>query len=339
MNSESHPTSSVAPAVGGLPTIHDDELLYSIVARFGWMTGYPDAASANLDLFGRAFGHAASRSPANLDAMARRLPTNLGFTGRDLALKHTLLPYHCAFLPEHAEERAIAAAIAEGGRKGRPVGAFEKPLNRPRKLRFCPDCIATMIENDYDLHWKRVHQLAIVVVCPEHGGDLRESEVRPDTRDRSVQPANLEVCNPSSPPLIPPGAEVDREALVNLARDARTVLGGEYPAGMTRKSGPEYALLFRDLGYRRRSRVDWEKIVPALQDAVAMLAPALPGVATIGSDPMGWFALSMAPDRPGHADRVLIASMVARRIAALEPRFWAVFDHVTREPLMTLDAA
>lgn len=332
--------ADVTPATtSNLPTIHDDELLYSIVARFGWTTGYPDAASVNLDLFGRAFGYASSRSPTNLDAMARRLPASLGITGRDLANRHTLLPYHCAFMSEEDVEAAIIQAVAEGGRRGRPAGSFEKPLPRPASLRFCPECIGFMVREGHDLHWKRVHQLAIVAVCPEHGCDLRDSGIVPDPLEHAVQPATVEACDPGRPSLIPTGTHVDRDALLELARDARTLLQGGYPAGMTRASGPEYAEMFRDLGYGRRSRLDWEKIVPALHDAVAKLAAALPGVATIGGEPMGWFALSMAPDRPGHADRVLIAAHVVRRIEALEPRFWAVLDQVTGRPLMSLDAA
>jgi len=75
-----------------LPTIHDDELLYSIVARYGVMAGYVNPTSANLDLFGKPFGHAASRAPSALGAMAGRRPSTLNLTACDLVTRHTLLP-------------------------------------------------------------------------------------------------------------------------------------------------------------------------------------------------------------------------------------------------------
>ena len=227
MSANSHQVPSNPSEVGDLPTIHEDELLYSIVARYGWITGYIDAESANLDLFGRTFGHSASRIPSNLDAMASRLPASLGLTGRDLALKHTLLPYHCAFLPHAATERAIGKAVANSGRRGRRVGGFTKPLPPPTRLRFCPECLAGMISDGRDPYWKRVHQLPIVVVCPDHGCDLRESSVGPRPGDRMLHPASAEVCGPEHPSIVPHEGPVDREALLRLARHARTLLEGD----------------------------------------------------------------------------------------------------------------
>lgn len=196
-----------------------------------------------------------------------------------------------------------------------------------------------MARDDQDLHWKRVHQLAIVAICPDHGCDLRESLVAPDPNKRLLHPASAEVCGPNRPSLIPEDATVDRRASLDLARHARSLLQGGYPSGMARESGPGHVQLFRDLGYGRRSRLDWKKIAPAVQAAVADISPALPGVNPFEGLVEGWFVASMHVDRPGHADRVLIAAMILRRVEAIEPRFWAAFDQVTGQPLLRLEQA
>ena len=193
--------------VGAFPIVHDDELLYSIVTRFGLLSGYLDADSANLDLFGHAFGYAATALPSNLDEMALHLPTSLDLTGRDLALRHTLLPFHTAFLTQAAVEGAIIKACANPGRENlAPTRTVERPLTRPLNLRFCPECLRDMQRSDRDLHSKRVHQLAIVTLCPEHECDLRETGIVAGVGDRQLHPASLDVCGRDLPPVIPDGA-------------------------------------------------------------------------------------------------------------------------------------
>ncbi|WP_375383422.1 hypothetical protein [uncultured Sphingomonas sp.] len=118
---------------------------------------------------------------------------------------------------------------------------------------------------------------------------------------------------------------MNRDALLELARDARTLLHGGYPEGMTRSSGKGYAQMFRDLGYGRRSTLNWSKVAPAIQAAVADIQPALPSLAAFDDGPDGWFVTSMRSQQPGHADRI--------------PRFWAALDQITGKPLLTLDAA
>lgn len=340
MSAESDTRQQAAREVGAFPVIYEDELLYSVVARFGRLSGYAHAAQANLDLFDHAFGYTATALPSNLDTMALHLPASLGLNGRDLALRHTLIPYHGAFLTSTAAEEAIVKARRNPGRQNlSPTRTVEKPLPRPTSLRFCPECHRDMKRAARDLHWNRVHQLAIVTLCPEHGCDLLETRITPSVGDRLLHPASDELCGNDLPSVIPTDAVVDRKALLDLARQARTLLRGEYPTGMTRESGRDYAQLFRDLGYFRKERLHWGTLLPDAQAAISDIVPALPGLATIGREGMGWFAHAMSSNRPDHTDSVLVTAMIARRIEALAPRFWATFDDATGQPLLPLAPA
>jgi hypothetical protein len=338
MNAESH-TNALFSRVPHLPIPYDDELLYSIVARYGVMTGYIDSGSANLDLFGRSFGHASSRAPSALSAMAERLPYSLNMSARDLVARHTLLPYYYAFFPNDRREKAIEEALAQSGRADKAAGMEAKPLTTPHNLRFCPECLDAMEMADQDLHWKRVHQLAIVALCPEHGCDLHDSCITPHPTEKMLHAATRANCSPDSPTRIPPGAKADRDALLELARSARTLLAGKYPKNAQHGKAGELAQLFRDLGYKRNNRIDWQILQPEVQKVVTGLAAVLPGLDRAGARDDGWFNHAMDPRRIGRSDRVVIAALPIDRVEAVEPRFWAAIDKMTGEPFMDLPAA
>jgi hypothetical protein len=272
--------------------------------------------------------------------MALHLPAGLALTGRDVALRHTLFPYHTAFLTQAAAEEGIAKACAKPDRQNlAPTRTVERPLSKPTGLRFCPECHRDMKRSGQELRWKRVYQLAIVTLCPDHGCDLLKTAVSPSVADKALHPASDELCGTDLPSVIPADAAVDREALLELARQARTLLEGKYPEGMTRESGRDFAQLFRDLGYYRKDRLDWGRLLPDAQAAVADIVVALPGLATISRDGMGWFAHAMSSNRPDYTDSVLITAMIARKINAVAPRFWASMEEATGEPLMPLASA
>lgn len=338
MNAESQ-TSALCSRVPHLPIPYDDELLYSIVARYGEMTGYIDSGSTNLDLFGRSFGHASSRAPSALSAMAERLPSSLNISARDLVTRHTLLPYFYAFFPDDRRENAINEALAQNGRSDKAAGMEAKPLSTPRSLRFCLECLDAMEMANQDLHWKRVHQLAIVALCPEHGCDLLLSSVTPHSTEKVLHAATRENCRLDARSQIPPGAKADRDALLELARGARTLLNGRYPKNAERRKAAQLAQLFRDLGYKRNNRIDWEILQPEVQKVVTGLAAVMPGLDRAGARDDGWFDHAMDPRRIGRSDRVMIAAMLIDRIEAIEPRFWAAIDKITGEPFMDLPAA
>ncbi|HEX8401970.1 MAG TPA: TniQ family protein [Allosphingosinicella sp.] len=325
--------------VSAFPAIHEDELLYSIVARYGVLTGYNDARLANLDLFGSPFGHAALRLPSHLNALADRLPASLTLTGRDLLAKHTLLPYYCAYFSTEKRRRAECAALGEDTRIDRLVGADAQPLTPAPVLRFCPRCLDDMERRRVDLHWKRAHQLPIVVVCPEHGCDLHESTAGIRPNDRLLHAASRTSCPANAASVIPSGVDVDRPALLSLAEAASTLMKGDYPVYADRAAVLGLARAFRDLGYRRGSRINWRLLGPEIKRSVAALSHVFPGIDRPGRWTGSWLEHALAPERPARSDRILMAALLLARVDAVEPRFWAATDPSTGLPFLRLDDA
>jgi len=196
-----------------------------------------------------------------------------------------------------------------------------------------------MEEHNQDLHWKRIHQLAFVMRCPDHGSDLRLSSITLHPANRLLAPADRANCSPTASTVIASNMEIDRETLLGLACGARILLNGGYPANATREKAFGLAQLFRDLGYKRNSRINWEMLQPEVQKVVSGVTAVIPGLERAGARDDGWFDHSMDPSRIGRSDRVLIAAMLIDGIEAVEPRFWAAIDNMTGKPFMDLPAA
>ncbi|MBD1207697.1 MAG: TniQ family protein [Ignavibacteria bacterium] len=122
---------------------------------------------------------------------------NIGLNASDLFLRHRLLPYYNAYTAPIAYELAFESALVAERRSGRPLGSAEVLLPKPSNLRFCPAYLQEILRCGQDLHWKRVHQLAIIAVCPIHCCDLLKSTIAISPNDRTLYPPTTESCGES----------------------------------------------------------------------------------------------------------------------------------------------
>lgn len=57
-------------------------------------------------------------------------------------------------------------------------GHLRSASTQPQYLRYCPCCVEEDRLNHGEAYWRRLHQLAVVHVCPEHGVFLNRSSVQ-----------------------------------------------------------------------------------------------------------------------------------------------------------------
>lgn len=160
------------------PRPYPDELLYSVLARYHRHTCSLSPKRTLDDLYGRRNVRAAVGLPGHLGALARRLPPELGLDPERLAMEFTLFPYHVAFQPPNVIGATLASLVdglADGVnvRLGLAAGA----VAMPKALRFCPACHADAVARWGERYWRRAHQLAGAMVCPDHGTLLASSAV------------------------------------------------------------------------------------------------------------------------------------------------------------------
>lgn len=187
------------------PEIYPNELLYSVLGRLKCHLGTESSMSFLLDVFGHYNVRAGAYLQTNLGRLAANLPVSRGLTAERLAMETTLLPYFCAFQPTEARGRALAELIGDSRDAylmPYQFGHVKDGARLPAALRYCPTCCEEMQQKHGEFYWRRDHQLPGVLVCPEHGVPLAESQVTlAQTKRHGFIAADVQNCrvNPASP--------------------------------------------------------------------------------------------------------------------------------------------
>ena len=158
-----------------LPPFHEDELLYSVVARYG---RYRRAAThrINIELFGGKKLRFSHDIPLQISKLCESAGADLKLTGEDIVRQHTLLPYYTA-LREPGAYDLFRDRMLAGERIFREVKGSRTAVPWPDRLRYCPECDERNRRRYGVPIWLRRHQLVTSLVCLEHGGILLDSEV------------------------------------------------------------------------------------------------------------------------------------------------------------------
>jgi len=161
------------------PEPYDDELFFSVLARFAERMAYPALYSPLVELFGVRHGIPAVELPNKLDQLISVLPPGSHHTAQSFIERNTLLPLYAPFLVSNAYE--LIVANMRGGdirttqlRSGISAGRV-KP---PEFFRTCPVCDEQSIKAYGETYWRRLHQIRGVELCPIHGVFLENTNIR-----------------------------------------------------------------------------------------------------------------------------------------------------------------
>lgn len=160
-----------------LPKPYDDELLYSVVARYFTHVGGARGASVE-QLFGKRGVRAQVDLPSSLGRFAENAAALWGFIAEEIAEKYTLLPFYTYYANDMLRMRAIEAikSDSEMGLHSR-LGINTSRVKVPQFLRYCPECVSADFKRWGETYWRRTHQLPGVLVCTVHKGLLASSAV------------------------------------------------------------------------------------------------------------------------------------------------------------------
>ncbi|WP_238442473.1 TniQ family protein [Desulfofalx alkaliphila] len=156
------------------PTPYEDELLYSVLARYHVRSGNTSSKTTMKELFGSSSITAVVELPANIDKLIERMPVNSKYTAEGLIFNHTMYPYYTAFLPPERAKKVLESmknnnATGIYGLTG--IMASSLPLNE--YIRFCSNCLREDKIKYGELYWHRLHQLPCVNVCEKHQTPLQ----------------------------------------------------------------------------------------------------------------------------------------------------------------------
>lgn len=156
-----------------LPTIYQDELVYSWISRFYAHSGYPCYSMVLDELFGNKayrmhyefMGHFTDSARTVIDKMI-----DLG----ELIERHTMYAYYARFA-SHERRTAAYAALVSGQHIGKllPIPTSTEV----RYLTYCPLCAEDDRRTYGEAFLHRAHQIRHIGICPHHGCTLQSTGI------------------------------------------------------------------------------------------------------------------------------------------------------------------
>jgi transposase len=256
------------------PEIYDDELVYSVVARFSFHTGMA-ATRANTVLFGHALQPSLHDMTTRLNVLVAQIPAQRDVTSTQLIEQHTLFPYYRATMNEAQSNRCLQA-LKNGKRLAADSAGTGYVISRPSFLRFCAACMREMFEQYGEAYWRRDHQIAAILVCPKHGSILRQSLAPTSGKSLLYHLASKTTCPDTALRLIGEPTDAQRRDLIDLARRNVAILRSGEPIP---KDSERWYASFRETcrskGIVQRDALG-DRLMNAVVDRFGFLEPIWP---------------------------------------------------------------
>ncbi|MBP1863665.1 mRNA-degrading endonuclease HigB of HigAB toxin-antitoxin module [Clostridium tetanomorphum] len=160
------------------PIPHEDELLYSILARYRVYSGNVSLKSTLDDIYGHRNVTAVMDLPSNINRIIANMPLGNQYDANELIQKYTLYPFYAAFIPpKRANEIKDYMKEDKGGSIYNKIGLMASSIRLNEYFKFCPECVKEDQERFGELYWHRIHQISGVFVCPKHKVLLQDSKI------------------------------------------------------------------------------------------------------------------------------------------------------------------
>jgi hypothetical protein len=160
------------------PFLYEDEILYSILARYHQYSGNENSKTSVYEILGSDTACASTTLPANLQLFCNRLPLFSDYTPNYFIDSHTLLPYYAPFIPkERYLELRMRMSNNNGSSLYMKLGKVASNIKSNNYLNYCKECVTEEIRTNGEVYWHRTHQVEGVKVCPNHKTWLLETNV------------------------------------------------------------------------------------------------------------------------------------------------------------------
>lgn len=171
--------------LGYFPKPQDDELLYSVIARFKIHHGITSDRQVVTKLFGSRDVAAVVDLPGHLKALEKNTYHLTKITAEQWLMGHTLYPAYQQFLPKDRRETLIASVF-----EGRAwnvhtrIGHAAFTLKSPKFLKICRTCLEQQLDHTGEPYWQRLFQMNGLYICPTHEEPLAATNVpyRPQSK-------------------------------------------------------------------------------------------------------------------------------------------------------------
>lgn len=156
------------------PKPYEDELAYSLFARFFMKSGYTTLKDVMSELYMNEWYRADVQfynklRPEVVEIITKEMPL------QKFAEKHTMFPLYARFLKKERRLKAIQSMISMDGNYHNylavPYGVSE------RFIRYCPKCAGEDREKYGETFWHRSHQIEGIDICAIHRCKLHDTHI------------------------------------------------------------------------------------------------------------------------------------------------------------------
>lgn len=193
--------------LSAMPQWLPGETIFSLASRHHALSGNRLPSKTCRALFGHPRQGCQHDFPTRLEEFSRR--AQLSENARDLALRHTVLPFYLPLRSETESEAALQAlAIPQPGVLKFRLGILTSRFRANHPLKACLHCISDDVRAHGAGYWHVEHQLPGVWFCRQHGDVLRTSRLKstgvarfgwllptPDHLDEIAGPAGSTLSN------------------------------------------------------------------------------------------------------------------------------------------------
>ena len=156
------------------PTIYQDELLYSVFARYYEKSGYMTCRSVVEDLYRRNTITFDAEYMNPLSDEVCKLLIKQGSMD-EVIMKHTMFPYYTRFYPKEKRDKIYQMLVNETKKCS---DSLKHVNGTNRFMRFCPVCAREDREKYGETYWHRTHQIPDIRICPIHKYALSYSSLQ-----------------------------------------------------------------------------------------------------------------------------------------------------------------
>ncbi len=161
------------------PSMYDDELFYSAIARYHIRSGNLFTQNTLIDLYNSPYMSLSIFLPGNMDVVIKNMTIGSTYTSEYIINNHTLFPFYTAFSTKSLTYKLFAKMKGEvSGNTYAQIGAISGKIKLNKYFKFCPKCLKEDIDKYGETYWHRIHQTPGVLVCPKHKILLQNSTVR-----------------------------------------------------------------------------------------------------------------------------------------------------------------
>ncbi|MEK5358053.1 TnsD family Tn7-like transposition protein [Paenibacillus sp. FSL L8-0709] len=167
------------------PVTYEDELFYSVMARYHWMSGNENPRTSMLEMFGSSNICATKLFPTHLKPLCERLPLPNIYTPSEFIENNTFLPYYANFIPiERYKKIKDIMLYGNGTSIYMLLGITASEIKKELALKYCPICIVEDEKEYGEAYWHRSHQADSISICFKHRCQLQLSNVETNQRHK-----------------------------------------------------------------------------------------------------------------------------------------------------------